>query len=119
MMTCEIETKHAKLLIEILQQSNHWTLQPEKKAPFSSKDAAYQYLETHNEPLYIRVPITNSDNETYIRVSSSGDDLELQTVGFTNVQKTKLHHSHLKLIESTITEMVNAQLPAGEKAASF
>ncbi|MBU2976869.1 hypothetical protein [Alteromonas sp. C1M14] len=118
-MTCEIDTKHAKLLIEILQQSDQWILQPEKKSPFESKKAAYAYLETNNEPLYIRVPITNSDEQTYVRVSSAGDDLEFQTVGFDNVQKTKLHHSHLKLIESTVTDMVNAQLPAGQKAASF
>ena len=118
-MSCEMKTQHAKLLAQIVAQSSHWSLQPEKKTPFKSIDDAFQYFESHNEPLYIRVPVSNKSDDVLVKVCSNGDDVCLETVSLENTKQAKIHHSHLKLIESTVTELVNGQLPEGSKAASF
>lgn len=118
-MANEISSKHAKLLAEIIDQSAHWKLQPEKKPPFKSTKEAFDYIDQHNEPLYVSVPVSSQAENTLVKVTSVDDDLAFETLGFEDKQMAKVHHSHLKLIESTITELVNARLPDGEKAASF
>lgn len=118
-MSCEMKTQHAKLLAQIVTQSSHWSLQPEKKPPFKSLEDAFEYFDSHNEPLYIRVPVTDNNGEVLVRVCSEGDDVCFETISFENTKQAKVHHSHLKLIESTVAELVNEQLPEGSKAASF
>ena len=118
-MSSTIDAKHAKLLAEVIDQSSKWQLQPEKKTPFKSTDEAFAYIEAHNEPLYILVPVNDSEEEVMVKASTEGDDVLLQTVSMQNMQEAKVHHSHLKLVESTVTELVNAQLSDGKKAASF
>ncbi len=118
-MSSIIDSKHAKLLAEVIDQSSNWQLQPEKKSPFKSTDEAFAYIEEHNEPLYIVVPVTDSEEEVMVKASTEDDDVLLQTVSMQDMQEAKVHHSHLKLVESTVTELVNAQLPDGKKAASF
>ena len=118
-MSSTIDAKHAKLLAEVIDQSTKWQLQPEKKTPFKSTDEAFAYIEAHNEPLYILVAVNDSEEEVMVKASTEGDDVLLQTVSMQNMQEAKVHHSHLKLVESTVTELVNAQLSDGKKAASF
>ncbi|AYA64517.1 hypothetical protein [Alteromonas sp. RKMC-009] len=118
-MSSEIKEKHAKLLAEVITQSSHWKLQPEKKSPFHSAEEAFKYIESHNEPLYVVVPVNGDDNDVLVKVSSEEDDVVFETVSNEDKKQAKVHHSHLKLIESTVTELVNSQLEEGKKAASM
>lgn len=118
-MSSIIDSKHAKLLAEVIDQSSKWQLQPEKKSPFKSTDEAFAYIEDHNEPLYILVPVNDAEEEVMVKASSEEDDVLLQIVSMQDVKEAKVHHSHLKLVESTVTELVNSHLEEGKKAASF
>ncbi|AXR06621.1 hypothetical protein [Salinimonas sediminis] len=118
-MAYEINETHAKTLIEVIAQSSHWKLHPEKRKPFASTEEAFAYVETHNEPLCIRVPVASSDEHLTVKVTSSDDDMVFTNVSFDNPIEKKIHGSHLKLIESTVTEMLNERLPEGQKVASF
>ncbi|QJR82645.1 hypothetical protein CA267_018755 [Alteromonas pelagimontana] len=118
-MSDEIAELHAKTLIEVIDQSSHWKLHPEKKPPFTSKEEAFRYVETHNEPLCVYVPVAESDDHHTVRVTSSGDDMVFTNISFEDPSEIRIHSSHLKLIESSITEMLNDRLPEGKKIASF
>ena len=52
-MSNRIDSKHGKLLAEIVIPSSSWKLQPEKQTPFKSDSEALSYLDSHNEPLYM------------------------------------------------------------------
>ena len=43
-MSSAIDTKHGKLLAEMVVQSSSWKIQPEKQDPFKSQEAAVEYL---------------------------------------------------------------------------
>ncbi|WP_218353763.1 hypothetical protein [Alteromonas lipotrueiana] len=118
-MSYEIDEHHAKTLIGVLEQSAHWKVHPEKKGPFSSAQEAIKYVETHNEPLCIRVPVAGTDDHLTVKVTSSGEDVVFSNVSFDEPVEKRVHSSHLKLIESTVTDMLNAKLPEGQKVASF
>lgn len=118
-MANEISEHHAKTLAQIVDQSSHWKLQPEKKPPFSSPEQANEYVSTHNEPLYLRVPVAGEDDHLLVKVTSSNEDLVFSTVSFETPASTRVHYSHVKLIQSNVTEMLNGCLPEGKKVASF
>ena len=118
-MSTEIKPQHAKLLAQIIDQSTHWKLKPEKKPPFHSVDEAFSYVEDHNEPLYLHVPIAGEDEHLLVKVTSKDDDMMFSTVSFETPAQTQVHHSHLKLIESSVTDMLNSCLGEGRKVASF
>lgn len=118
-MSTEIKPQHAKLLAQIIEQSSHWKLKPEKKRPFHSVTDAFSYVEDHNEPLYLQVPIAGEDDHLLVKVTSKQDDMVFSTVSFETPAQTQVHHSHLKLIESSVTDMLNNCLSEGKKIASF
>ena len=118
-MAHEIEAQHAKALAQVSDQSAHWKLQPEKKPPFTSVEQVNDYVMTHNEPLYLRVPLANEDEHLLVKVTSSDADIVFSAISFDNPASTRVHMSHLKLATSSVTEMLNDCLPEGKKVASF
>lgn len=118
-MAYEITEHHAKTLIQVIDQSSNWKLHPEKKPTFASTKEAEKYVETHNEPLCIRVPIAGADDHLTVQVTSEGEDMVFKNVSFEEAIEKKVHSSHLKLIASTVTEMLNERLPEGTKVSSF
>ena len=74
-MSSGIDTKHGKLLAEMVVPSSSWNVQPEKQDPFKSQEAALDYLNSNNEPLYLHVPLAQSDDYVRICVTSRGDDV--------------------------------------------
>ncbi|QPG07033.1 hypothetical protein IT774_07995 [Salinimonas marina] len=118
-MTNEIHEQHAKTLIGVIEQSALWKLHPEKRSPFASAQEAIKYVESHNEPLCIRVPVAGSDDHLTVKVTSSGEDVVFTNVSFEDAIEERIHSSHLKLVESTVSNMLNSRLPEGKKVASF
>ncbi|MCW8092351.1 hypothetical protein [Alteromonas sp. ASW11-130] len=118
-MACEIKEKHAKTLIEVMEQTSSWKLHPEKKPAFGSSSEAKEYVETHNEPLCIEIPVVGADKKLSVKVTSSGEDMVFSHISFDEPVETKVHSSHLKLISSSVADMLNAKLPEGQKVASF
>ncbi|MBD3584461.1 hypothetical protein HHX48_01790 [Salinimonas sp. HHU 13199] len=118
-MSNQISEKHAKTLIQVIDQSSNWKLHPEKKRAFASTEEAEKYVESHNEPLCIRVPIAGADDHLTVKVTSSGEDMVFSNVSFEEPIEKQVHSSHLKLISSTVTEMLNERLPEGTKVSSF
>ena len=118
-MTNEIDEHHAKTLIGVVEHSGLWKLHPEKRSPFKNSEEALRYVESHNEPLCIRVPIAGSDDHLTVKVTSSGEDVIFTTSSFDDVVEERVHSSHLKLVESTVSNMLNSRLPEGTKVASF
>jgi len=118
-MAYEISEQHAKTLIQVIEQSSRWKLQPEKQSPFKSVEKANEYVETHNEPLCILVPIAGEDEHLTVKVTSSGEHVVFTNVSFEQPLEKQVHSSHLKLIGSTVTEMLNERLPEGKKVAPF
>ncbi|BFT30353.1 hypothetical protein D210916BOD24_15290 [Alteromonas sp. D210916BOD_24] len=106
-MSTGIVSKHGKLLAEIVVPSSTWHLQPEKQDPFKSHAAAVEYLDSHNEPLYLLVPITQSDDILRICVTSQNDDVIFTINDIQNGGETSLHYSHLKNLESTVRTLVS------------
>ena len=47
-MSSGIDTKHGKLLAEMVVPSSSWNVQPEKQDPFKSQEAALDYLNSNN-----------------------------------------------------------------------
>tara|TARA_B100002049_G_C15921910_1_gene308462 strand:- start:147 stop:503 length:357 start_codon:yes stop_codon:yes gene_type:complete len=118
-MSYEINEHHAKTLAEIIDQSSHWKLHPEKKPPFKNTKEVNEYVQTHNEPLCIRVPIANTDDHLTVKVTSQDEDVIFSTISFDNPAESRVHASHLKNASSVIMEMLNEKLPEGQKVASF
>ena len=46
-MSSGIDTKHGKLLAEMVVPSSSWNVQPEKQDPFKSQEAALDYLNSN------------------------------------------------------------------------
>ncbi|GFD88786.1 hypothetical protein KUL152_10120 [Tenacibaculum sp. KUL152] len=113
-MSSGIEPKHGKLLAEMIVPSSHWQLQPEKQDPFTSKEAAITYLNSHNEPLYIHVPYVQDDisgdrnNGARITVTSREDDVVFTINDINNGGETALHFSHLKNLDSSLRTLIES-----------
>ncbi len=118
-MAYEISEHHAKTLIALMEQTSNWKLHPEKKPAFTSASEAQEYVETHNEPLCIEIPVVGADKLLTVKVTSSGEDMVFSHISFEEPVETRVHSSHLKLISSSVTDMLNAKLPEGQKVASF
>ena len=101
-MSNQISEQHAKTLIQVIDQSSNWKLHPEKKRAFAGTEEAQKYVESHNEPLCIRVPIAGADDHLTVKVTSSGEDMVFSNVSFEEPIEKKVHSSHLKLISSTV-----------------
>ncbi len=106
-MSMGIVSKHGKLLAEMVVPSSSWHLQPEKQDPFKSHEAAVDYLNEHNEPLYLHVPLAQSDEVVRICVTSRDDDVVFTIKDINNGGETTLHYSHLKNLDSTIRTLVS------------
>lgn len=118
-MSYEIDSHHARTLAQIIDQSSHWQLHPEKKPPFKNVEQANEYIDTHNEPLCIRVPVSGTDDHQTVRVTSSGEDVVLTTISFEDPAESRVHSSHLKIIASIVSDMLNDKLPDGVKVVPF
>ncbi|MCW8108414.1 hypothetical protein OPS25_07900 [Alteromonas ponticola] len=118
-MSAKISEQHAKTLIAVMEQTSNWKLHPEKKPAFSSSRDALDYVETHNEPLCIEIPVVGKDKQLSVKVTSSGEDMVFTHISFEEPVETRVHNSHFKLISSSVADMLNAKLPEGEKVASF
>ena len=115
-MSNSIDSKHGKLLAEIVVPSSSWKLQPEKQTPFKSDSEALSYLDSHNEPLYMHVPVNESDDTIRLCVSSREADVVF-TINSTKFGgETALHYSHLKNLESTIRTLVKDSCDLSIKA---
>ncbi|WP_394220240.1 hypothetical protein [Alteromonas gracilis] len=106
-MSSGIDTKHGKLLAEMVVPSSSWRLQPEKQDPFKSQESAVEYLNEHNEPLYLHVPFAQSDKQVRICVTSRADDVVFTIKDLNKGGETSLHYSHLKNLDSTIRTLVD------------
>ncbi|WP_076011790.1 hypothetical protein [Alteromonas abrolhosensis] len=106
-MSSAIDTKHGKLLAEMVVQSSSWKIQPEKQDPFKSQEAAVEYLNSHNEPLYLHVPLAQSDDYVRICVTSRDDYVVFTIKDINNGGETSLHYSHIKNLDSTIRTLVS------------
>jgi len=106
-MSSGIDTKHGKLLAEMVVPSSSWHLQPEKQDPFKSQEAAVEYLNAHNEPLYLHVPLAQADEHVRICVTSRADDVVFTIKDINKGGETSLHYSHLKNLDSTIRTLVD------------
>jgi len=81
-MSSGIDTKHGKLLAEMVVPSSSWNVQPEKQDPFKSD--------------YVRICVT-----------SRGDDVVFTIKDINNGGETSLHYSHIKNLDSTIRTLVS------------
>lgn len=115
-MSNSINSKHGKLLAEIVVPSSQWKLQPEKQSPFKSDSEAFEYLESHNEPLYLHVPIVESEDTVRLSVTSRDEDVVFTINSTKNGGETALHYSHLKNLESTLRTLVNDSCDLSIKA---
>ncbi|NMH61020.1 hypothetical protein [Alteromonas ponticola] len=118
-MVSEITEHHAKTLIALMEQTSNWKLHPEKQPAFRSSDDAQKYVETHNEPLCIEIPVVGADKTLSVKVTSSGEDMVFTHISFEEPVETRVHSSHFKLISSSVADMLNAKLPDGQKVSSF
>lgn len=105
-MSSAINTKHGKLLAEMVVPSNSWKLQPEKQVPFTSQKEAIEYLSANNEPLYLHVPYAVSQDYLRICVTSRSDDVVFTIKDIEQGGETSLHYSHIKNLDSTIRTLV-------------
>ena len=106
-MSSGIDTKHGKLLAEMVVPSSSWNVQPEKQDPFKKHEAALDYLNSNNEPLYIHVQLANSDDYVRLCVYSRGDDVVFTIKNINNGGETSLQYSHIKNLDSTIRTLVS------------
>ena len=106
-MSSGIDTKHGKLLAGLVVPSSSWHIQPEKQDPFKTKEAAVEYLNSHNEPLYLHVPLAQSEDFVRICVTSRDDDVVFTIKDISNGGETSLHYSNIKNLDSTIRTLVN------------
>ena len=102
-----IDTKHGKLLAEMVVHSSSWNVQPEKQEPFKSQEAAIAYLNSNNEPLYLQVPLAQSDDHVRVCVTSREDDVVFTIKDINEGGETSLHYSHIKNLDSTIRTLVS------------
>jgi hypothetical protein len=105
-MSSGIDTKHGKLLAELIVPSSSWKVQPEKQDPFKSQEAAIDYLKSNNEPLYLHVPLAQSDDYVRICVTSRDNDVVFTIKDINKGGETSLHYSHIKNLDSTIRTLV-------------
>lgn len=105
-MSSGIDTKHGKLLAELVVPSSSWKVQPEKQDPFKSQEAAIDYLKSNNEPLYLHVPLAQSEDYVRICVTSRDDDVVFTIKDINKGGETSLHYSHIKNLDSTIRTLV-------------
>ena len=89
-MSSGIDTKHGKLLAELVVPSSSWHVQPEK-----------------HEPLYLHVPLAQSDDFVRICVTSRDDDVVFTIKDISKGGETSIHYSHIKNLDSTIRTLVN------------
>lgn len=115
-----IKDIHAKLLGELIVPSSSWSLHPEKKPAFKSKEQVIDFATVNNEPLYIHVPVSGGDaNEgDYVRVivNSQDEDVVFKITDREKGGVSKVHGSHIKNLNSAVIELVNESLNDGRRA---
>jgi hypothetical protein len=120
-MSNGVKEIHAKLLGELVVPSSSWSLHPEKKPAFKSKEQVIDFASVNNEPLYIHVPISGGDEDEYVRVivNSQDEDVVFKITDRDNGGVSKVHGSHIKNLNSTVTELVNESLKEGRQAKTL
>ena len=115
-----VKETHAKLLGELVLPSSSWSLHPEQKPAFKSKEQVVDYVTVNSEPLYIHVPLCGKDasEDEYVRVivNSKDEDVVFKITDREKGGDTRVHGSHIKNLNSTILELVSQSLKDGRRA---
>lgn len=105
-MSNGINESHGKTIAELVIPSNTWSLHPEKKPAFTSIDEAIDYFSDSVEPLYIKVPFVDDDDEVLVHVNSSGEDVVFSIVDLNHGGESRVDASHLKNLSSSVVELI-------------
>ena len=105
-MSNGINPSHGKTIAELVIPSKTWSLHPEKKPAFTSIDEAIDYFADNNEPLYIKVPFVDEEDNALVHVNSSGEDVVFTISDLNHGGESRVDASHLKNLSSTVVELI-------------